>query len=256
MKIFDTHAHYDDEKFDEDREDLLKKIYDFGVKKYVNIGCDIDTSKKSIELAEKHDFIYASCGIHPSEIEDEYIKQINEIENLAQNDKVVAIGEIGLDYHWNKNNKELQKEVFLKQIDIANKLKLPIIIHTREAIQDTIEILKQYKFEKGVILHCCPFNKELVEAGLKAGGHIAFGGTCTFKNSKNASEIIELVPIEKMLVETDSPYLAPEPKRGTRNDSRNLEYIINKIAEVKNISPEEVANKTFENAIKIFQIKE
>ena len=141
-------------------------------------------------------------------------------------------------------------------IEQAIRLKLPIIIHTREAIQDTINILKKCKLKSGGILHCCPFNKDLVETGLEAGLYIAFGGTCTFKNSKNASEIIELVPIEKMLVETDSPYLAPEPKRGTRNDSRNLEFIINKIAEVKNIPSEEVANKTFENAIKIFQIKE
>ena len=133
---------------------------------------------------------------------------------------------------------------------------MPIIIHTREAIQDTIEILKQYKFENGGIIHCCPFNKDLVELGLKAGLYIAFGGTCTFKNSKNANEIIELVPMEKMLIETDSPYLAPEPKRGTRNDSRNLEFVINKIAEVKKIDSEDVANKTFENALKIFQIVE
>ena len=133
---------------------------------------------------------------------------------------------------------------------------MPIIIHTREAIQDTIEILKQYKFENSGIIHCCPFNKDLVETGLKAGLYIAFGGTCTFKNSKNANEIIELVPMEKILIETDSPYLAPEPKRGTRNDSRNLEFVINKIAEVKKIDSEDVANKTFENALKIFQIVE
>lgn len=256
MEYFDTHAHYDDKKFDEDREKLLKEIYDFGVKKYVNIGCDVDTSIKSIELAKTHSFIYASCGIHPSEIKENYSKQIMEIEELAKNEKVVAIGEVGLDYYWNSDNKEVQKEVFLKQINIANKLKLPIIIHTREAIQDTIEIIKQCKFEKGGILHCCPFNKDLVEAGIKAGLFIAFGGTCTFKNSKNANEIIEQVPIEKMLIETDSPYLAPEPKRGTRNDSRNLEFVINKIAKVKKIDSEIIANKTFENAIKIFQIKE
>lgn len=257
MKIFDTHAHYDDIKFDEDREELLKKIYEFGVKKYVNVGCDINTSKKSIELAKTHSFIYASCGVHPSEIKEEkYIEQIKEIEELAKNEKVVAIGEIGLDYHWNEDNKKLQKETFLNQIEIANKLKLPIIIHTREAIQDTIEILKTNKIENGGILHCCPFNKDLVETGLRAGLYIAFGGTCTFKNSKNANEIIEIVPMEKMLIETDSPYLAPEPKRGTRNDSRNLEFVINKISQVKNMDSEEVANKTFENAMKIFQIKE
>ena len=177
------------------------------------------------------------------------------IEQLAHKNKVVAIGEVGLDYNWNSENKELQKEVFIKQIDIANKLELPVIIHTRDAIQDTINIIKEKEIKNGAVLHCCPFNKELIKTGLNKGFFIAFGGTSTFKNSKNANEILEMVPLEKMLVETDSPYLAPEPKRGTRNDSRNLEYIINKIAEVKNEKPETIAEKTYNNAIKFFKIK-
>ena len=255
MKYFDTHAHYDDEKFDNDREAVLKAIHEFGVEKYINIGCNIETSKKSIELAEKYNFIYASCGIHPSERNEKtYKSDLKQIENLSKNNKVVAIGEIGLDYHWNEENKKLQKEVFIEQINIANKIKLPISIHTREAIQDTINILKTVKIEKGGVLHCCPFNKDLVNIGLQKGLNIAFGGTCTFKNSKNANEIINMVPLEKILIETDSPYLAPEPKRGTRNDSRNLEYIVKKIALVKKQTPEEIAKITYENAKLLFNI--
>ncbi len=257
MKIFDTHAHYDDEKFDEDREEIIKKIYEFGIEKCVNIGCDIKTSEKSIQLAKKYDFIYASCGIHPSEIKiDTKEEDLNKIEELSKDKKVVAIGEVGLDYNWNKDNKEFQKEMFIKQIELANKLNLPVVIHTRDAIDDTIEIIKNQNFKNGAILHCCPFNKYLVKEGLKKGFFIAFGGTCTFKNSKNADDILKLVPIKNLLVETDTPYLAPEPKRGTRNDSRNLELIINKIASVKGYTPEEIAQITYNNAKNIFRIKE
>lgn len=257
MEYFDSHAHYEDSKFDEDREQILKSIYEFGVTKYVNIGCDIKTSKKSIELANNYDFIYASVGIHPEEInENTYEKDLKEIEQLAiQNKKVVAIGEIGLDYYWNKENKGLQKEVFKKQIILANELELPVIIHTRDAIQDTIEIIRSGIFKTKAVLHCCPFNIDLIKAGLENNFYIAFGGTCTFKNSKNANEMIERVPIENILIETDSPYLAPDPKRGTRNDSRNLEYVVKKIAEVKNISEEKIAKETYENAKKFFNIK-
>lgn len=256
MQYFDSHAHYEDSKFDEDREELLKNIYEFGVTKYVNIGCNIETSKKSIELAEKHEFIYASVGIHPEEIEESnYEKDLKEIKELAKNKKVVAIGEIGLDYYWNSNNKDLQKQVFLKQIELANELNLPVIIHTRDAIQDTVDIIRKGVFKTKAVLHCCPFNIELVKAGLEKNFYIAFGGTCTFKNSKNANEILNKVPIENMLIETDSPYLAPEPKRGIRNDSRNLEYVVRKISEVKNTSEEEITKITYENAMRFFNIK-
>lgn len=253
MQYFDSHAHYEDSRFDEDREEILKKIYEFGVTKYVNIGCNIETSRKSIDLAQKHDFIYASVGIHPEEInEKNYEEDIEKIEELAKNNKVVAIGEIGLDYYWNAENKDVQKQVFLKQINLANKLNLPVIIHTRDAICDTIDIIKTGILKTKTVLHCCPFNIELVKAGLEKGFYIAFGGTCTFKNSKNANEIITKVPIEKILIETDTPYLAPEPKRGTRNDSRNLEYVVRKISQVKNMSEEVVAQITYENAMSFF----
>lgn len=165
---------------------------------------------------------------------------------------MVAIGEIGLDYYWNKENKDLQKEVFISQIEIANKLNLPIVIHTREAVYDTLEILKNNNCNKKGIFHCCPFNVDLVREGLKLGFYISFAGPTTFKNSKNAPEIIKMVPLDKMLIETDSPYLSPEPFRGKRNDSRNVKYIAQKIAEVKQIPLEEVAKATYNNAEKIF----
>ena len=256
MEYFDTHAHYDDEHFDKDREEVLKKIYNSGVTKCVDIGCDIETSKKAIQIANTYDFVYAMCGIHPSEIatsEEDIISQINEIKKLILSEKkVVAIGEIGLDYHWEGFDKELQKFAFIRQIELANELNLPITIHTRDAIDDTIAIIRQYKIENGGVLHCCPFNRELVKHGLEQGLHIAFGGTSTFKNSKNASEIVNMVPDDRILIETDSPYLAPEPFRGTRNDSSNLKYVVEKLAEYKATTPENIAKTTYENAMRLF----
>ena len=259
MKFFDNHAHLDDEKFDEDREELIEKIHNDEIDKFVSAGYSLESSKKSIELSKKYNFIYSTCGISPNDIpqnEEELWKELSEIKKLAkENNKVVAIGEIGLDYHWNTENKELQKKAFIEQIIIANELNLPIQIHTREAVMDTLEILKQNNVNKKGIFHCCPLNRELVKEGLKLGFYISFAGPVTFKNSKNANEIIEMVPNEKMLIETDSPYLSPEPFRGKRNDPRNVKFIVKKIAEVKNLTIEEVANITYENAMRIFNIK-
>lgn len=256
MEFFDTHMHLDDEKFDLDREEVVQKMYNSGVTKCINMGCNIETSKKAIEIARKYDFIYAACGLHPEEIpqnEEQLWKTISEIEKLAtQNENIIAIGEIGLDYYWRQDNKELQIKAFEKQIEIANKLGLPVSIHTRDSIDDTISIIRNTKIKKSGVLHCCPFNPELVKQGLAAGLYIAFGGTCTFKSSKNAPKIIEMVPLDKMLIETDSPYLAPEPVRGTRNDSSNLKYVVQKLAEFKNMGPEKIAKITYQNAEKLF----
>ncbi|MBR2241576.1 MAG: TatD family hydrolase [Clostridia bacterium] len=181
--------------------------------------------------------------------------QLSEIEKIAQNDKVVAIGEIGLDYHWNKLNKDLQKKVFIKQIELANKLNLPIVIHTREAVMDTLDILKNVcPTTKPGVFHCCPLNVELVKEALKLGFYISFAGPVTFKNSKNAEEIVKMVPLDRMLIETDSPYLAPEPVRGSRNDSRNVRYIAEKIAEFKGVDVEVIAEATYKNALDVFKI--
>lgn len=259
MKFFDNHAHLDDERFNDDRDEIIEKIHNDEIDKFVSAGYSLESSKKSIELSKKYDFIYSTCGVSPNDIpqtEEELWKELSEIKKIAkENKKVVAIGEIGLDYHWNIENKELQKKAFIEQIKIANELELPIQIHTREAVMDTLEILKQNNVNKKGIFHCCPLNRELVKEGLKLGFYISFAGPVTFKNSKNANEIIEMVPNDKMLIETDSPYLSPEPFRGKRNDPRNVKLVAKKIAEVKNITIEDVAGITYKNAINIFDLK-
>ena len=250
MEFFDSHSHYNDEKFDEDREQILEEIYKAGVTKVIVAGYDINSSKKAVDLSKKYKYIYAICGISPNDIaetENEIKQQIEQIEKIAQSTKIVGIGEIGLDYYWNKENKELQKKAFINQIKLADKMDLPIIIHTREAVMDTIQILKENTPKRKGVFHCCPLNIELIKEGLKLGFYISLAGPITFKNSKNADEIIQMIPLEKMLIETDSPYLAQEPNRGTRNDSRNLKYLVEKIAQVKQREPEEIARITYNN---------
>ena len=255
MEFFDSHAHYNDEKFEQDRDELIKKIYDEGVTRIINAGYSLESSKKAIEIAKDYDFMNVIVGISPNDIDKFKEEDLQAIEDLAKNEKVVAIGEIGLDYYWNKENKELQKKVFISQIEIANKLNVPIVIHTREAIFDTLEILKNNNCNQKGVFHCCPLNVDLVREGLKLGFYISFAGPITFKNSKNADEIIKMVPLDRILIETDCPYLSPEPLRGKRNDSRNVKYMAQKIADVKGITLEEVAKATYNNAKKIFQIK-
>ena len=263
MEFFDSHCHLDDERFNEDRETLIEQIKQADITKFVSAGYSIEGSKKGVELSKKYEYIYTTCGISPNDIpqnEEELWKDIEKIRDLVQENmedkKIVAIGEIGLDYYWEKDlqRREWQRQAFMKQIEMANTFELPIVIHTREAVMDTLEILKENMVNKKGIFHCCPLNRELVKEALKLGFYISFAGPVTFKNSKNANEIIEMVPNDKMLIETDSPYLAPEPVRGTRNDPRNVKYIAQKIADVKGISLEEVAKITYENAKKIFNI--
>lgn len=260
MEFLDSHAHLDDDAFEDDREQIILEIKKAGITKVISAGYSLEGSKKAIELSKKYDFIDATCGISPNDIpqtEEELWKVLEQIEDLIQkNNKVLAIGEIGLDYHWNKENIALQKLAFVEQIKMANKLGKPIVIHTREAVMDTLTILKENKVEKRGVFHCCPLNRELVKEALQLGFYISFAGPVTFKNSKNANEIIQMVPLDKILIETDSPYLSPEPFRGKRNDSRNVKLVAQKIADVKNITLEEVANFTFANAKKIFQIKD
>lgn len=257
MELFDSHAHYNDKKFEEDRDQVIETVYKDGVTKLICAGYNVESSRQAIEISERYSFIYTIIGVSPNDIpqtEERLWKELEEIEKLVKKEKVVAIGEIGLDYHWNKENKKIQKLTFTKQIDIANKYELPIVIHTREAVEDTIKILKNNKVNKKGVFHCCPLNPELVKEALKLGFYISFAGPVTFKNSKHAQEVINLVPLDRMLIETDSPYLAPEPNRGKRNDSRNIKYIAQKIAEVKQKSIEEIAKATYQNAEKIFSM--
>lgn len=258
MELLDSHAHLDDEKFEEDRQEVIEKIKQTGITKMISAGYSLEASRKAIELAKQYDFIYATCGISPNDIpqtEEELWIMLNKIEEMVkQNEKIVAIGEIGLDYYWNQENKALQKLAFEKQIHLANQLQLPIVIHTREAVMDTIQILKEKEVTLKGVFHCCPLNRELVKEALKLGFFISFAGPVTFKNAKNADEIIQMVPFEKMLIETDSPYLSPEPLRGKRNDPSNVRYIAQKIAKVKQVELEVVAQNTYQNAEKLFQI--
>lgn len=253
MEFFDSHSHYNDEKYGEDRKEILEEIYKEGITRTVCIGYNLEKSKFALRIAKEYNYIYASCGISPNDIEDYTEENLKEIEELAKDNKIVAIGEIGLDYYWNKDNKEKQKELFIKQIEIANKLEKPIIIHTREAIADTIEILKKHPVKEKGIFHCCPLNPELIKEGLKLGFYISFSGNITFKNAKAERAVLE-VPNEKILIETDCPYLTPEPFRGRRNDSKKVKLVAEKIAEIKNMSLEEVSKITYENANKIFKI--
>lgn len=260
MELFDSHSHYNDEKFNEDREQIIKETYEAGVTKFVCAGYNIDSSLFSLEMSKKYEFIYSICGISPNDIpqsEQQLWKDIDEISQIVKNNKskkLVAIGEIGLDYYWNKENKELQKQAFIKQIELANELELPIVIHSRDASVDTLDIIRNNKVKKAGIFHCCQLNQELVRQALELGYYISFAGPITFKNSKNAPEIIKMVPMDRILIETDSPYLSPEPNRGKRNDCRNVKYVAQKIADVKGITIEEVAQKTYENAMRIFNI--
>ena len=257
MELFDSHCHLDDEKFSEDRQAVIENIFSSKVTKLISAGYSLESSKRALELANNYSQIYTVSGISPNDIPENVEKlqaEIYEIEKLAKNQKVVGIGEIGLDYYWNKENKELQKYAFIKQIELSNKLKLPIVIHTREAVMDTIEILKENPVNKKGVFHCCPLNPELVKEALKLGFYISFAGPVTFKNSKNADEVIRLKKKKKMLIETDSPYLSPEPNRGKRNDSSNVRYIAEKIAKVKGYTLEEVAKITYDNACRIFEI--
>lgn len=260
MEFFDSHSHYNDEKFDEDREKIIEETYNDGITKIICAGYDLKSSKLSLEISNKYNYIYSICGISPNDV-PESIEQIapmlEKLEDIIKNDvnkKIVAIGEIGLDYYWNKENKDIQKEIFIRQIELANKYDMPIVIHTREAIDDTLKILRENNVINKGIFHCCPLNRELVKQALHLGFYISFAGPITFKNSKNADEIVNIVPKDRILIETDSPYLAPEPKRGTRNDCRNVKYIATKIAEYKKETLEEIAKCTYMNAMKIFKL--
>lgn len=253
MEFFDSHAHYNDEKFDEDREEILKKITKAGITKAIISGYNISSSKMAIEIVKEREGLFATCGISPNDAMGELSIDINEIEKLCKmSKKVVAIGEIGLDYHWNKENKEVQQKYFKGQIAVANKLNLPIVIHSRDAYIDTIKILKENPCKRKGVFHCCQLNMELIKSALELGYYISLAGVCTFKNAKSANEIIKQIPLERLIIETDSPYLSPEPLRGTRNDSRNIKLIAEKISAVKQIPIEEIAKITYKNAEELF----
>lgn len=248
--IFDTHAHYDDEKFSEDRDETLKRVHSERVKLIINCGCDEKSSRKALSLAENYSFIYAAVGIHPENISENSCEELSEIKKLADNKKVVAIGETGLDYYWDDTKKQQQKDIFIKQIIMANELSLPVIIHDREAHADTLEILKEYK-PKGV-LHCYSGSAEMAKEVLKLGMYIGFGGSLTFKNARKTVEVAETVPLDRILFETDCPYMAPVPMRGRRNESPYIGYVAEKMAEIKGIPVQQITDIATENGKRLF----
>ncbi len=250
MNIFDTHAHYDDEAFDEDRDELLAVLPKNDVKFIINQGIDIKTSKFSIKLAEKYDYIYSAVGIQPQEVYKE--ENLDEIKTLATHPKVVAIGEIGLEYHYDVAPHDLQIKYFENQINIANDLHLPIVVHNREAHLDTLTVLKRTPAKYQGVIHCFSGSVETAKEFLNLGFYLGFDGPITFKNAKTAIEVLAYTPLDRILVETDAPYLTPVPFRGNRNNSMYIKYILEKISEVKNMSTDEIGDITTQNALKLF----
>ncbi len=250
--IFDTHAHYNDKAFNEDRTKLLDSFTESGILGVINCGTDIEESKNSIALSKEYDFMYCAVGFHPEEIHKANENYLNEIKELSKHKKCVAIGEIGLDYYWVKDNKEEQKRIFTEQVILANELNLPVIIHSRDAHNDTLEILKKYK-PKGV-LHCFSGSVEVMKEVLKLGMYIGLGGAVTFKNARVPLEVAKELPLERLLLETDCPYMSPVPMRGKRNQSTYISFVAEKIAEVKNLTKEEVLATANNNAFKLFNI--
>lgn len=251
---FDSHAHFDDRRFDDDRHELLMSMAAAGVSNITNIGADLASSKRSVKLAEKYDFIYAAVGVHPHDVKDMDDGVLAEIAALTKHKKVVAIGEIGLDYYYDNSPREAQRYWFKKQMKLAWDLNLPVIIHSRDAMEDTIKICKESKI-RGGILHCYSSSVESAKIFLDLGYHISFAGPVTFKNARALPEVAKIVPEDRLLIETDCPYLSPEPHRGERNSSLYVKHVAEKLAEIRGVSAEHIAKITSDNAKKLFRIK-
>ena len=254
MPLFDTHAHYDDPQFDPDREALLTALPENGVGLVVNPGCDIPTSRQAIALAERYPHVYAAVGYHPENCGPYVPEDLDTLRALARHPKAVAIGEIGLDYYWAENPpRDFQRQVFRAQLQLAEELDLPVIVHDREAHGDSLAIIREFPAVRGVF-HCFSGSAEMARELVKLGWLISFTGVLTYKNARKALEAAAAVPLDRLMIETDSPYMAPAPNRGRRNDSRNVAFICQKLAEVKGVSPEECARITWENGKRFFRI--
>lgn len=251
--IFDTHAHYDDEGFSDDRIELIASLTDKGIDKIVSCGCDIETTKLNYELSKQFKHFYFAAGFHPECLDGAGIDELEKIKYFAQDKKCVAIGEIGLDYHWMSSTKQTQIEFFEKQIMLAKELDMPVIVHDREAHGDTMEILKKTK-PKGVV-HCFSGSKEMAKEVVRLGMYIGLNGVVTFKNARKSLEVVKEIPIERLVLETDCPYLAPEPYRGRRNDSSYIPYIAKKIGDVIGLDAQNILDITNENAHRLYEMK-
>ncbi len=253
--IFDTHAHYDDEAFDEDRDELLVSLLDNGIEAVTNVGASIKTSRNTLELAEKYPFIYGAIGVHPNETGELKEDDIIWLKNQSAHKKVVAIGEIGLDYYWDEPDHETQKKWFIRQMYLAKQVKLPVIIHSRDAAKDTLDIMKaENAGDIGGVIHCFSYTKEMAREYLNMGYYLGVGGVLTFKNAKKLREVVEYMPVEQLVLETDCPYLAPVPNRGKRNSSLNLPFVVREISTIKGIPEEKIIEITSQNAKRLYKL--
>lgn len=256
--IFDTHTHYDDDQFEEDREALLLSLAEQGIGAIANMGASMRGAKDSVALAKKYPFAYAAVGIHPDHAKDLNEEEFAVLRNLAAEEKVVAIGEIGLDYYWDATEREDQKYWFKRQLELAQELSLPVVIHSREAAADTLDMMKEAYAASGKtltgVIHCFSYGVEMAQEYLKMDFFLGVGGVATFKNGRKLKEVIEAAPLDKIVLETDCPYLAPVPFRGKRNSSEKLRYVVSAIAEIKGITEEEVERVTWENACKLYRL--
>lgn len=251
--IFESHAHYDDEVFDEDRDALLSSFLEKGIGTVINIGASLSGSEATVKLAEQYPFFYGAVGVHPSEVEELNEENFERLRVLCGHEKIVAVGETGLDYHYPEPGEVVQKEWFARQLTLAREVKLPVIIHSREAAKDTLDIMQAHRAgEISGVVHCFSYTKEMAREYLNMDYYFGIGGVITFKNAKKLKEAVAYIPMDKILLETDSPYLSPEPHRGERNSSLNLPYVASEIAAIKGISYEEVVECTEQNARKLF----
>ena len=254
--IFDTHAHYDDEAFNEDREAVIKSLAAAGVETVVNIGASMASSETTLELTRNYPFIYGTAGVHPSETAELDEEKFQRLKEIVREPKIVAVGEIGLDYYWEKPAHDIQKNWFERQLELAREVNLPVVIHSREAAKDTLEIMKAAKAgDMGGVIHCFSYGKDMAREYLDMGFFLGIGGVLTFKNAKKLREVVEYAPMAQLVLETDSPYMAPEPNRGKRNTSANLPYVVNMMAEIKGLSPEDVIAATEKNARRIYRME-
>ena len=251
--IFDTHTHYDDKQFDADRHELLMSMKENNVGTIINVGASLEGCRRSVEFSRQYPFMYAAVGVHPDEIGSLNEESFAWMKETAQaEEKVVAIGEIGLDYHWDVEPREVQKKWFIRQMDLARELNLPIIVHSREAAQDTFDLISEHGKGLSGVIHCYSYSPEMAKEYVKLGYHIGIGGVLTFKNAKKLKETAEVLPMEKIVLETDCPYMAPTPYRGKRNNSIYIDYVAQELATIKGLTKEEVIAQTEENAMRLF----
>ncbi len=257
MKIFETHAHYDDRAFWGEQDDLLKQMHREGIEYIVNIGCSMENSRAITEFVKQYDFLYGTVGVHPEDAGTLREEDMEELEKLCKEDKILAVGEIGLDYHYDEPPKEIQKKWFVRQLDLAKRAELPVVIHSRDAAKDTLDIMKaEHAGQTNGVIHCFSYGVEMAREYLNMGYYIGIGGVVTFKNGRKLKEVAEYTPLDRIVLETDAPYLAPMPFRGKRNCSLYLKYVAEEIAGLKGISVEEVCEATFENAMRLYKVSD